>query len=375
MRNVKGFFTMLFVGALMLIPLGAQLQADNQQEGEQIVNCNGGDSLSAALAGAESGTTIRVTGTCTEAVLLNTNGLTLIGENGATIDAAGTDENAVTIDGARDVNISGFTIENGNEGILAINDATFALTDTIVQENDSHAIELVRATGEFSNITSRENGRAGLIIARNSLGALTGVTLQENLTGLVVFSNSTVRLIGTNVIEENATQGITVGLGGAVFSLGSDLQVTENGAEGIFVLQDGNIQLVGGALEVSHNRDSGFNLEQNSSVILGIDEFGVPGTAVISENGGSGIRAAAGSDVNGSRIMPLTSRDNGDAGIWLDDGSSATISGATIVDNRTSDVQLTFGSRATLTDNDLGTIACDETALIRGDSGTSCPAP
>ena len=59
----------------------------------------------------------------------------------------------------------------------------------------------------------------------------------------------------------------------------------------------------------------------------------------------------------------------------MDDRSSATISGATIQANGTTDVDLSFGSQATLNDNSIGTIACDGTALVRGDTGTACPTP
>ncbi len=370
MRNLRRLVTLLFLSALLLVPLS--VSGDSHDNGRRFVNCDRGQTLNQVLATARPGDTIRVSGTCTETITITTDGLALIGEDGATIDAGGSDEDVVTIDGARNVSITNFTVQNGSEGILAIDDATFELDNVTVQDNDSHAIELVRATANVTDITSQRNGRVGLIVARNSVANVTNATLQQNLSGLVVFSNSTVRLFGTNLLNDNATQGLTVGLGGVLFSIGSELQANDNGAEGVFVLQTGKIQLIGGALQTNGNHTHGLNLQQHATIIMGIEEFGVPGTVVANNNAGHGVIAGAGSDVTASAIMPLTSQGNGQAGLHLDDGSSATVSGATIQDNGAADVSLTFDSRATLDGNTIGDINCDETSLLRGDVSATC---
>ncbi|MFW6184594.1 MAG: right-handed parallel beta-helix repeat-containing protein, partial [Chloroflexota bacterium] len=364
---------MMFLAAVLLVPLS--VSGDSHDNGRRQVNCNRNQTLSQVLSTARPGDTIHVSGTCNETIVITTDGLTLIGEDGATIDAGGADEDVVTIDGARDVSLSGFTIQNGNEGILAINDATFDLDEVTVQDNDSHAIELVRATANITNITSQRNGRVGLIVARNSVANVTDATLVQNLSGLVVFSNSTVRLFGSNLMNDNATQGVSVGLGGVIFSIGSEMQANDNGAEGVFVLQTGKIQLIGGVLQANRNQTDGLNLEQHASVILGIEEFGVPGVVSTNDNARHGVALVAGSDLAASAIMPLTSVGNGQAGLQLDDGSSATVSGATIEANGGADVALTFGARATLNGNTIGDITCDGTSLVRGDTGASCPTP
>jgi hypothetical protein len=371
MRYAKGIFTVLFLGAVLLIP--PRIQLSTNQQIVQEVDCDAGETLTAALEAAEPGDTIRVTGTCAETVTITTDGLTLVGEGGATIDGGDTGQDVVTIDGALDLTITGFTVQNGAEGILAIHGANFAVSDTIVQNNGSHGIELNEASAEFTNITSHQNGRAGLIIARNSVIALTDSVLQNNLTGLVVFNNATARLFGANVMSQNATQGFTVGLGGVAFSIGSTISVNDNGSEGVLILQDGNVQLIGGTLEANNNGTDGINLSQNSSIILGIAEFGVPGEAFTLDNAGNGIKAATGSDVAASQIMPLTGSGNGGAGVQLDDGASATLNGATLEDNGTADLDLTFGSRATLDGSSIGRISCDRTALLRGDTRVNCP--
>jgi hypothetical protein len=48
------------------------------------------------------------------------------------------------------------------------------------------------------------------------------------------------------------------------------------------------------------------------------------------------------------------------------------VEGATITGNGT-DVVLLFGSLGTFNGNTIGTITCDETVLLRGDTGVICP--
>jgi hypothetical protein len=77
--------------------------------------------------------------------------------------------------------------------------------------------------------------------------------------------------------------------------------------------------------------------------------------------------------ITASRIMPLTSQGNAEAGVELDDGSSATLIGSTIQSNGAAGVRLLFGARLTVTESTVDAIACDKTALVRGDARTRCP--
>src|SRR5215831_9049765 len=90
------------------------------------VDCNKGQTIGQALTKADPGDTIRVTGTCHEQVTITTDRLTLDGQGTAILDggggASGDDlSGLLTIDGAREVVVTGFTIQNGpGNGILAL---------------------------------------------------------------------------------------------------------------------------------------------------------------------------------------------------------------------------------------------------------------
>jgi hypothetical protein len=353
--------------------LGALVAADRGLAAELPVDCDAGQSLAAALDQASAGDAIVVRGTCRETVTIGTDRLTIDGGGEAVLDGAARAADVVTIPGARGVTMKGLTVRNGREGILATDGATVVLENLTVEQSRSHGIEFLGALGDLRQVTSVRNGRVGVIAARNSQLDLTDATLTDNLSGLVLFSNSTARLFGSTVMNRNRTQGMTTGLGASLFAIGASVEASDNGAEGVFMLQGGNVQLVGGTLKANRNATDGVLLQQGSRLILGIEEFGVPGTAETLGNGRGGLRATGASAITASRIMPLSSRGNAQAGVDLDDASSATIGGATIRGNGAADVRVLFGSRATLTESAVGVIACDQTALIRGDAGTRCP--
>jgi hypothetical protein len=60
-------------------------------------------------------------------------------------------------------------------------------------------------------------------------------------------------------------------------------------------------------------------------------------------------------------------------GLIADNGSDIRLDqGGTVTGNGT-DIVLRFGSRGTFNGNTIGTISCDETSLVRGDEGVTCP--
>ena len=180
-----------------------------------------------------------------------------------------------------------------------------------------------------------------------------------------MYSNANARLLGTNVVSQNATEGFTVGLGGVVFSIGSTLEANDNGTDGVLLLQNGAVELIGGRLEAHRNAGDGITVREQSTLTLGIAEFGVEGTVVALGNEGHGMSVLDGSLVVVDGIMPVTSRENLGSGLVVDAGSTANIRGSTFADNAEPDVER-FAARATLNDNIIGEFVCDETSLRRG---------
>src|SRR5262249_15587687 len=99
----------------------------------------------------------------------------------------------------------------------------------------------------------------------------------------------------------------------------------------------------------------------------------IAGTILIEHNT-EGVRAENTCTIAQLIAGRMTIRGN-TIGILGDDGSDIRIDqGGTITDNGM-DIVLRFGSRGTFNGNTIGTITCDETSLVRGDTGVTCPTP
>jgi hypothetical protein len=128
-----------------------------------------------------------------------------------------------------------------------------------------------------------------------------------------------------------------------------------------------------------NNQQDGIHLEELSTVnLFNTPAFsGVPGTTTLQvyNNAVNGISTLLNSQVHMFNQTAIQSHDNTGIGLQADNGSSLTLLESTIAHNKAGDVTLTFGSRGEFTKNTIGTLTCDATSLIRGDTGKTCPTP
>src|SRR4029077_353105 len=68
------------------VPLTSRTGDADSNMRMRVVNCDRGEEIARALARAEPGDTIRVTGTCVERVSIKTDRITLDGQGAATLD-------------------------------------------------------------------------------------------------------------------------------------------------------------------------------------------------------------------------------------------------------------------------------------------------
>ncbi len=337
------------------------------------VDCSAGDSLANALAQHGSGSTFQIRGTCMERVTITHDDVTIEGGGAAVLDAANDPEGPVVhVVGARDVTVRDITVQNGQHGILVEKLSTITLDGAVSQENSSHGVEIIQSHAIATDLRSHNNGRVGLIVNRSSEVRLIDSTLEANgISGLVLFSSAIGRLEGTNVIRDNAAQGVTLGLSGTIFTIGAELMIEDNGAEGLSLLQGGAAQFLGGTIAVRGNDGDGIALDLGSTLVLGIAEFGVPGEVLVEENGGHGISVTGASQLVIDATMPATVRSNTGNGLYVD-ASDVRLAGSVIEENDGTELELVFGARATIEDMMLDEIVCGEAVLVRG--SVSCPS-
>ena len=99
------------------------------------MDCASGETIQAAMAQAQPGDTIMISGTCNEAVVVNIDGITLDGQGSAVIDGMNADTAALLIKGRRNVTVRGLTVQNGLNNIKIVETGAAWLKDVTVQNS------------------------------------------------------------------------------------------------------------------------------------------------------------------------------------------------------------------------------------------------
>lgn len=209
------------------------------------VNCDRGQSLGRALKFAWPGSQIVVRGTCREQVQVKKDGIHIMGRDGAVIDGAGDEsrfEGTLTIHGARNVHISGLTIQNGtDQGVVVAAGSSAVLSDLVLSGHKTTGLSVDASYVELSNIES-----------------------WGNVSGADFFTGSTVIAKGPLSVHNNAGPGLAVNLNSVLELRGSVIDTYENGADGITLVNDSDLVI----LSFPESQGSGIRSRANGAVGL-----------------------------------------------------------------------------------------------------------
>jgi hypothetical protein len=320
------------------------------------VNCDvPGQTITKALKTAQPGDTIRVRGTCTETVTITTDRLTLHGIGNATLQGPGggpsgdVSEGLLNIVGVRGVEIRGFTIQDSPvDGINGRQGAAFMVRDTRVFRSADDGIEATETSTVrlLGTCEVRRSSDAGVSITRGSSGLFMAdmVHTTHNTWGISVLGHSSMALgdnKSTILAEENTVDGVVAADTSDLRLDGGKITSTLNGRRGLTIGGGGNLTLFAGT--------------------------------ILLENNPEGLTIAVGSAMAVFPTGNLTIQGNTTAGLTADNGSAIRIIEGAIITGNGTDVVLLFGSNGTFNGNTIGTITCDETVLLRGDTGVTCP--
>ena len=367
------------VALVAAVPLTSRTGDADSPMRMRVVNCDRGEEIARALARAEPGDTIRVTGTCVERVSIKTDRITLDGQGAATLDGGGGPaaefDGVVTIDGASGVTIQGFTVQNGpGEGILGTHGAAFSVRNTTVQDN----------------------GSTGVVVAEGSTAELTDCSILRNDAGIDVFTQSSAVLKGSIRTNDNLLNGATVNGTSIIEIRGAQVEASRNGGEGLAAGSNSQLAVFG----FTGSQGSTFTIDANGGggILLGDSILNVFSESTIAiTNSPLGILCGAGKIISPFGVARFVIENNV---VGLDfglDGTALLVGGLTVRNNGTGvrgdgagvltfisipsnpsaitgngvDVDLRFGARATIEGVDVGTITCDSTVLSRGT--TVCP--
>lgn len=370
-----------------------------------VVECDKGKTIAKELERAKPGETIEIQGTCREAVTIITDGVTLVGSGNASIDGGGT--TAVTINGVQRVTLQGLTIQNGHFGLLATGGASFAMRNTIVQNNANSGVRLEgKSSLEISDSTIQGNKFNGLEVDRASEVNISGRFVSQNnqVFGVALNNASSATFAQASATMQNNTLGMQIGANSSTFIVDAATTVTasNNLATGLTVVSGSTLFVFEGKVVAENNRfNHGVSANSNSNIDLDrggtiiartngqdgvqledslLNLFNMPGLrgskVEASGNRRHGLSAFLQSRIDLSADSVAISQGNGNAGALIDNDSFLRLVNSTLTGNTGRDVVLSFGSQADLNNtNTIGTVSCDDTVLTRGNAGLTCPTP
>jgi hypothetical protein len=317
----------------------------------QDVNCTDNQTITAALAQAVPGDTIRISGTCHEVVVITTDQLTLEGLVNAVIDGEGVDLGSsfalLSIDGAQGVVLTGqLTVQNsaGNRpsagiGMGVVNNAqAFFRGNIVIQGSASHGLLIFSggtANFQAGTVDVIDNSGDGIVVGN-------GANAEAELAPADAFT----------ITSDRNTRGFHMVNGGSFEMLGGTLNAADNRVHGLRVAYGSNLFITGLGKVFLQRNPQGLSIESNAQALVSKSPSITEPTVTITDNTTAGVSVQAGFiDLSGAIIT-----DNGsmDAGL---------------------DIDLGFGTRAHLTGNTIGILDCDETVLLSPTSDVACPAP
>ncbi|MEJ2242075.1 MAG: NosD domain-containing protein [Candidatus Bathyarchaeota archaeon] len=140
-----------------------------------------------AVNAANPGDTIFVrAGTYQEIVIINKNNLVLTGENRHTtiIDGGGGTNQTVRVDNADNVEIKGFTIQNGYDGIYFYDSSFGVVSGNIITNCSFRGIILSCSSFVAVSGNTLENNHDGVELYRSSFGIVSGNTITKSRFGI-----------------------------------------------------------------------------------------------------------------------------------------------------------------------------------------------
>jgi parallel beta-helix repeat protein len=244
------------------------------------VNCDSGQTISAALA--QGATLVKVSGTCTETVEILRDDVTIQGMGGATLNGG------ISINGARRILIKNLTIKNG----AAASDV--GMVDVFLDGGASATLDNVKvkkasvgvyATGssfvEVRNGSLFDNNESGLWIDYASSGRVDGSQFQ-NSSDVGIFASRSSALKLTNNTVQNNFSGVAVSTNASIWMRDNTLANTAPDLFSTLELRSaGTVRLNGGN---TIQGDVAIDMGQGSELVQKVGHDTVIGAVSISES-------------------------------------------------------------------------------------------
>ena len=262
------------------------------------VDCGTGQTIQEALDHHSApGRTliVKITGTCTENVVVTADDTTLMGDPTAMVTSTDPARNTILVNGAARCTIQNLVVSGARNGIAVISSGSVSVHAVQAQSNTQSGV--VATTGSRVDVdasTLANNGTSGLSVTDNAAGFLTNSTVQNNATSGVVVQRASSARIGQSSVGVNGPNTIQ-----------------QNGSNGVFVYESAQALVHGNT--VSSNGSAGVSVEAAAATITSntVQSNGTNGV-IVTNNAGARVGitdqgAAAGNTI----VMAWTSASEG----------------------------------------------------------------
>ena len=257
------------------------------------VNCDEGDSLQAAIdagAGSAKFIEIELSGNCEEDISISRDGVTIIGDDNATITGlvrlfsadniylenvklTGPSDGLRVVNGRarlRNVHIVG----NDDSGVFVSQGGAVSLFGCIVENNGNDGIILNNASSRIRFTTVQDNGANGILVINNgSLVFDSGdINYHENGNGIHAVNGASINVAETHIGWNNPS-GIVLNLGSSGMVDGS--YANANAQVGVVLQGNSSLEMNGGMM--SWNGLYGAHIRAHS--MLTVEDILIEGNA------------------------------------------------------------------------------------------------
>jgi parallel beta-helix repeat protein len=246
--------------------------------------------LQTAVNLAAPGSTITVSGTCSENLLVRNEKqrITIDGGGKATINAPNNGSPALNVRG-KGILIQNFTITGGSVGVYLDRGSNAVLNTNVIQNSNGNGVVVDELA--FAVLTNNA--------IQNHPGA--GIFVSEASTARIGFNADSETVASPNTIQSNGAGGIVVSNSSSARIVGNT--ISSNSGDGVRVVRESHAEIASNT--INGNADS-IEVGENSSIQLGEDSgasiFESPNSGA---NAGFGVRCTTGSIADG-RLGSLT---------------------------------------------------------------------
>ena len=251
------------------------------------VDCDAGNTITAALGSVKPGDTVLVSGTCKEQVSVAPEivRITLDGQKKTTVQHPGgqaASVHAVYIRG-KEITIKGFTVTGGQDGIHLSGPASAVVDGNLVTKNSGRGIHIDKGSVvRILNTTVEQSGGIGIDVTGASY-AYIGVFIPR------------VPALAPNTIRNNGGPGINIERTSGAWIVGNT--ISNNKESGIAVHRNSQADVI--ANVINGNGGDGITVSYNSGVNFDSEPRKDGPNKTTQNNGGAGIKCMIGGYVDG----------------------------------------------------------------------------